>query len=86
MQAAIIFIYGMTTTAVEWTAGRVMIVLTMLLGGAALFSGLFLVYAALCFFTIEGLEFMNVFTDGGREYGKYPIDVCGKRMQQLATL
>ena len=26
------------------------------------FSGLFLIYAALCFFTLEGLEFMNMFT------------------------
>ena len=29
---------------------------------------------------------MNVFTDGGREYGKYPIDVYGKRMMQFATV
>lgn len=29
--------------------------------------GLFIVYAALCFFTTEGLEVMNIFTDGGRE-------------------
>ena len=85
IQAAIIFIYGVTTTGIDWTAGRVLTVLMMLLGGTALFSGLFLIYAALCFFTIEGLEFMNVFTDGGREYGKYPIDVYGKRMQQFAT-
>ena len=28
---------------------------------------------------------MNVFTDGGREYGKYPIDVYGRCMQQFAT-
>lgn len=85
IQAVIIFVYGVTTTAVEWNAARVMTVLMMLLGGTALFSGLFLIYAALCFFTIEGLEFMNVFTDGGREYGKYPIDVYGRRMQQFAT-
>ena len=58
----------------------------MLIGGSLLFTGLFLVYAALCFFTLEGLEFMNVLTDGGREYGKYPIDVYGKRMMQFATL
>ena len=28
---------------------------------------------AICFFTLEGLEFMNVFTDGAREHGKYPF-------------
>jgi len=45
-----------------------------------------MVYAALCFFTLEGLEFMNVFTDGGREYGKYPVDVYGKRIMQFSTI
>lgn len=85
IQAVIIFVYGVTTTGVQWTAGRIAAVLSMLLGGTALFSGLFLIYAALCFFTVEGLEFMNVFTDGGREYGKYPVDVYGKRMRQFAT-
>jgi ABC-2 type transport system permease protein len=71
---------------VEWTFTRVLTVIFMLIGGSVLFTGLFLIYAALCFFTLEGLEFMNVFTDGGREYGKYPIDVYGKRMMQFATV
>lgn len=85
LQAILIFAYAMTHGTVTWTAGRIGTVLMMLIGGALLFSGLFLVYAALCFFTLEGLEFMNVFTDGGREYGKYPIDVYGKRLLQFST-
>ena len=56
------------------------------IGGAAVFSGLFMVYAALCFFTLDGLEFMNVLTDGAREYGKYPIGIYGKRMLQFCTV
>lgn len=86
IQALIIFIYGLITSQVEWTFTRILTVVFMLLGGCAVFSGLFMVYAALCFFTLEGLEFMNVFTDGGREYGKYPLDVYGKRMLQFATV
>lgn len=45
-----------------------------------------MVYAALCFFTLDGLEFMNVLTDGAREYGKYPIGIYGKRMLQFCTV
>jgi len=55
------------------------------IGGTALFTGIFMIYAAICFFTIEGLEFMNVFIDGAREYGKYPIGVYGKRVLQICT-
>lgn len=86
IQALIIFFYGIGSSQVEWTFSRVLTVIFMILGGCALFSGLFIIYATLCFFTLEGLEFMNVFTDGGREYGKYPIDVYGKRMFRFATI
>ena len=28
---------------------------------------------------------MNIFTDGAREFGKYPINIYGKRIFQLCT-
>ena len=57
----------------------------MLVGGTAVCTGLFIIYAALCFFTLDGLEFMNIFTDGAREYGKYPIGIYGRRMLLFTT-
>ena len=85
-QALLIFGYAMGNGGIQWTPGRVFALGMMILGGIVLFSALFLLYAAICFFTLEGLEFMNVFTDGGREYGKYPIDVYGKRILQFSTV
>lgn len=85
IQAVIVFVYGMTASEIEWTAMRVLTLLSMLAGGILLFSGLYLVYAAFCFFTLEGLEFMNIFTDGAKEYGKYPVDVYGDRMRKFTT-
>lgn len=85
LQAVVMFVYGISVSGVEWTFARVVTLLCMFVGGTALFSGLFLIYASLCFFTLEGLEFMNVFTDGAREYGKYPVSVYGKRMLQFCT-
>ncbi len=85
LQALIVFAYGVTAARVEWTALRVLTLISMLLGGSLLFSGLYLVYAAFCFFTLEGLEFMNIFTDGAKEYGKYPVDVYGEKMKKFTT-
>jgi ABC-2 type transport system permease protein len=84
-QAIVMFIYGIINSGIDWSISKVLTVIFMLMGGTALFSGIFLVYAALCFFTLEGLEFINVFTDGAREYGKYPIGIYGKRMLQFCT-
>lgn len=86
IQAVFIFVYGISRSCVAWTPLRVGTLILMLVGGALLFAGLFLVYASLCFFTLEGLEFMNVFTDGGKEYGKYPVDVYGKRVLQFSIV
>ncbi len=84
-QAAVMFVYGIVASDVDWNLGKVVTLLFMNVGGTALFSGLFLIYAALCFFTLDGLEFMNILTDGAREYGKYPIGVYGKRLLQITT-
>lgn len=85
LQAVVMFVYGVTHSGVQWTFTKIITVIFMLIGGTAVFAGLFLIYAALCFFTLEGLEFMNVFTDGAREFGKYPIGIYGRKMLLFTT-
>lgn len=85
MQAVVMFVYGITHCNVVWNFPKIMTVVFMLIGGTAVFGGLFLIYAALCFFTLDGLEFMNVFTDGAREFGKYPIGIYGEKMLLFTT-
>lgn len=85
LQAVVMFLYGIMKSDISWNLSKVFTVIFMLVGGTALFSGLFLIYAALCFFTLDGLEFMNIFTDGAREYGKYPIGIYGDKMLLFTT-
>lgn len=85
LQAVVMFLYGIAKCDVVWNLPKVLTVFLMLIGGMAVFCGLFLIYAALCFFTLDGLEFMNVFTDGAREFCKYPIGIYGKKMLLLTT-
>ena len=85
VQAVVMFVYGIAESEVRWSFSKVLTILFMLIGGTAVFTGLFMIYAALCFFTLDGLEFMNVFTDGAREYGKYPIGIYGKKMLLFTT-
>ena len=85
LQAILTFVYALPRCGVDWSPSKVLTVLFMLMGGTALFSGIFMIYAGICFFTLEGLEFMNVFTDGAREHGKYPIDVYGRKMLLFGT-
>lgn len=85
LQAVLMFVYAVTTAGLHWTAAKVLTVIFMLTGGSVLFTAMFMIGASFSFFTTEGLEFMNVFTDGAREYGKYPLSVYGKRLLWITT-
>lgn len=85
LQAALVFCYAIPASGIRWTAEKVFTLCLMIVCGALAFSGLFVVYAALCFFTTEGLEFMNIFTDGGREFGSYPFSIYGKTALRFFT-
>lgn len=84
-EAAVVMAYAVPSSGVHWTAVKILTLCLMIVGGVALFSGLFLIYASFCFFTIEGLEFMNIFTDGGREFGRYPLKVYGDKVLKFFT-
>lgn len=85
LQAVIMFAYGIGMGQVRWTAAKAVTALFMLIGGIALFAAMFTINAALSFFVLESLEFMNVFTDGAREYGKYPLGIYGKKLLWITT-
>ncbi|MDR1061581.1 MAG: ABC-2 family transporter protein [Clostridiales bacterium] len=84
-QAVLVFCYAIPNSGVAWTAGKILTLCLMVACGSLVFFGLFLVYAAFSFFTVEGLEFMNIFTDGGREFGRYPFSVYGKGVLAFLT-
>ena len=85
LQAVVMFIYAVITCDIDWNGPKIFTVILMLLGGTFLFFFLFLTYASVSFFTIEGIEFMNIFTDGAKEFGKYPIATYGKLILKICT-
>ena len=84
-QAAVMLVWAIPSGAVAWTPFKALALAMMILCGAAVFFGMFLIGAAMCFFTMESLEIINIFTDGPREYGKYPFGVYGKPVLLVLT-
>lgn len=77
--------YAVLTCQVSWNPAKILTVCSMLVGGTVVYSGIFLLHAAVCFFTIEGIEAMNVFTYGANEFGRYPVAVYGKKVLLFCT-
>lgn len=85
LQAVLVLAYAIPTCGVIWTYDKILTAILMVIGGVAVFTGLFILYAGISFFTIEGLEFMNIFTDGSLEFGKYPISIYGEGVLRIFT-
>ena len=85
LQAALMLGYAIPTCGVVWAWDKILTLMLMLLGGIGVYTALFILYAGFSFFTIEGLEFMNIFTDGSREFGKYPLSVYGEGVLKFLT-
>ena len=78
LQAAVMLLWAIPSGAVAGTPAKALVLALMILCGAAIFFGLFLINAAICFFTLESVEALNIFLDGPREYGKYPFGIYGR--------
>ena len=74
-QGVIVLAWATSSLDVAWTAGKAALVLVSILGGASLFSGLFVLQATIAFWTTESLEVMNAFTYGGMETAQYPLTI-----------
>ncbi|MDR0470067.1 MAG: ABC-2 family transporter protein [Peptococcaceae bacterium] len=85
LQALLVLCYAIPSSSVVWTWDRALTLFLMVSCGALVFSGLFIIYAGFTFFTVEGLEFMNVLTYGGREHGRYPFSIYGDRVLKFLT-
>lgn len=85
LQSIVVFCYAIPRSGVVWTGDKILTLILMVACGSVIFFCLFLVYAAFSFFTLEGLEFMNVLTDGGREFGRYPFSVYGDGVLKFLT-
>lgn len=85
IQGVIMLVMGIGLAPVSWTFAKALVLILMLAGGTAVFSGLFILYAGASFFTIEGLKFINILTYGAKEYGAYPMDIYGKNLLRFCT-
>lgn len=85
VQGIIVVIFVLPISGVEWTGDKIFTYILMVICGTVVFACMFLIYASLCFFTTEGLEVVNIFTDGAREYAMYPISIYGANALKFLT-
>ena len=64
---------------------NIFIVIEMVLSGIITFFGVYLFTSSITIFTIKKAEFINIFTDGGRNLCYYPLDIFKKWITKFFT-
>jgi ABC-2 type transport system permease protein len=60
---------------VDWTPGRVLLVIVTPIAGGVFFGSIFVLSASLAFWWVESGEMGRAFTYGGRDFTSYPVTV-----------
>ncbi|MEF3303875.1 ABC transporter permease [Paenibacillus sp. GYB003] len=85
LQSVFVLVLALGGLTVEWTALKTATLLLMIAGGVFIFTGIFILAATLSFWTIQGMEIANIFTDGGREMAKFPLNIYHRWIVRFFT-
>ncbi|MDF2836977.1 MAG: hypothetical protein K0Q63_2617, partial [Paenibacillus sp.] len=85
MQSTIVLIWSISNLPQIWTVPKALTLFFMVLNGVFIFTGIFILAATFCFWTVQALEVANVFTDGGREMAQYPLTIYEKWVTRFFT-
>ena len=85
LQGAIVLAWAMAKLQVGWSPEKLLLLAAAVAGGVCLFSGIMILQATLCFWTVEGLEVMNALTNGGVFAAQYPLSIYRKWFRRFFT-
>jgi len=85
VESIILIIYGLLKVNIEWSFYKVIVFILILVGTNLVFAALQILKAAFCFWTIDGMELMNILQDGGRDLSSYPLSIFKDWFRKVFT-
>ena len=83
--SVVVMSIAISRLAIHWNPLKALSLVLMVSCGTLVFASIFMMAACLCFWTLQGLEVVNIFTDGGREMAQYPLDIYKKEVTRFFT-
>ena len=74
-QAFAVLLIANSQLTISWSLTKVGYLLVSVVGGTSFFIGLFVIGATSCFWTVQSIEIINIFTHGGVFMGSYPFSI-----------
>ncbi|MBJ6362258.1 ABC transporter permease [Paenibacillus sp. GCM10012307] len=85
LQSLLVLFFALSSLTIEWTPLKTVTLILMISCGVFIFTGIFILAATFCFWTIQGLEVVHILTDGGKEMAQYPLNIYQKWVARFFT-
>lgn len=85
LQCILVIIIAIANIDIQWNIYKILVFILMNIGCFIIFFGIFILKASFCFWTVNGLEFMNILSEGGKKVAQYPIDIYAKWFRYFFT-
>ena len=84
-QGLIVFLLAVRLAGIHWTVAKLLYLPVVFGSVVAFFGSLFWIGSTTCFWTVEALEAINIFTYGGTEMLAYPMHIYDDWLRYLFT-
>ena len=82
-QGAAVLVFAITRLDVDWSAGRIAMLVLAVVAGAAIFAGVWVGLSTIAFWLVDSIEVVNAFTYGGNFMAQYPVNIFGPWLRRL---
>jgi ABC-2 type transport system permease protein len=82
-QAVLVLGFAAHAVTLRWTWVKVLYLPVVLASGCAFYLAVIIVQATVCFWTVQAVEFTNIFTYGGTEMASYPLEIYADWFRKL---
>ena len=84
-QAFVVLLVANAQLTIPWSFAKGVYLLISLVGGTCFFIGLCVIGATTCFWTVQSIELINIFTHGGVFMGSYPFGIYQRWFRHFFT-
>jgi ABC-2 type transport system permease protein len=74
----VVYSIALPQVGIDWTIGKAVTLALMNFSGIVVFMGIYILSATVSFWTVEGLEFLNILLYGGQQMTSYPLTIYPK--------
>jgi len=84
-QGLLVLAWAVRSAGVHWTWIKALYVPVVLVSGCLFYLALIIAQATSCFWTVQAVEFANIFTYGGTQMASYPLEIYADWFRKFFT-